>query len=235
MMQATALMPHLSRSSQPEVWRARVSAEFPLLERYWQCLVDTERRRAARFRIEEDRARFVIARGSLRQLVSQRLGIAACEIEFAENEFGKPCLRDAGCALYFNTSHSGDWVLHAFDSAAPVGIDVEAVRADLADLDQYRQVLSSEELAFLEEVPAMHRAHAFAKTWVRKEAYVKAIGEGVSRPLQDISITSDAAGRPRLLYDRNPGSSRARWQLQDVEVDLHHVACLVYRSDVGAA
>jgi 4'-phosphopantetheinyl transferase len=231
-MQTAVPIADTARSSDRELWSIRVSTETPRFDEHWRHLDGVERQRAARFRMELDRARFVIARSSLRQLLAKRLGVAARDIEFAVNPFGKPCLRDARVALHFNTSHSGDWVLHAIDSAAPIGVDVEAVRAELADIDQFRWVLSPEERAFLDEVPASHRAHAFAKVWVRKEAYVKALGEGLSRPLPDISIAVDATDRPRLLYDRNAAGSLARWQFEDVEVDAQHVACLVYRADV---
>lgn len=225
-------MPEPRRRCDREIWRARVSAESSRYDEHWRHLDGAEQRRAARFRADVDRARFVIARGSLRHLLSERLGLASQEIAFGENAFGKPCLQHAPGGLHFNTSHSGDWVLHAFDGAAPIGVDVEALRPDLADIDQFKSVLSSEELARLNELPPAHRARAFATVWVRKEAYVKALGVGLSHPLPGISVGNDAAGRPRLLYDRNAGHSPARWQFEDIKIDEHHVACLVYRGDV---
>ena len=131
-MSAPASAPDGVRLFGPEVHRLRVSAEMPRLEQHWRHLDSAERQRADRFRNEADRARFVIARSSLRQLLARRIGIASGEIRFGENEFGKPLLQHAPVALHFNSSHSGDWVLHAIDSVAPIGIDVEAVRADLA-------------------------------------------------------------------------------------------------------
>ena len=212
-----------------EVHRLLVSAEMPRFEQHWRHLDSAERHRADRFRNEADCARFVIARSSLRQLLARRIGIASGEIRFGENEFGKPLLQHAPVTLHFNSSHSGDWVLHAIDSVAPIGIDVEAVRSDLACIDQFERVLSTEELAELNAVPLQHRARSFAMVWVRKEAYVKALGEGMSRPLRGISIAVDAEGRPRLLYDRSDRESPASWQFEDLVVDARHVACLVCR------
>ncbi|WP_428425646.1 4'-phosphopantetheinyl transferase family protein [Methylibium sp.] len=218
-------------SCRREVRRLRVSTESSHLEAHWPWLDDAERQQARRYRNEADRARFVIARSSLRQILGSLIGVAGRDLAFCRNEFGKPFLADARFSLHFNTSHSGDWVLHAIDAAAPIGVDVEAVREDLARIDQFEGVLSREELAFLNGVPDSHRARAFATVWVRKEAYVKALGEGLSRPLHDISIVEDAAGLPRLLYDRNAGSSAACWAFTDIELDAHHVACMAYRCD----
>jgi 4'-phosphopantetheinyl transferase len=229
-------MPNDVRSFGREVQHLRVSAEVHRLEQYWQHLDSAERRRADRFRNEADRARFVIARSSLRQLLGRRIGVASGEITFGENEFGKPLVQNSPVVLHFNSSHSGDWVLHAIDAAAPIGIDVEAVHSGLTRIDQFERVLSPEEFALLNDLPAIHRALAFARVWVRKEAYVKALGEGLSRPLRDISVIVDATGHhPRLLYDRNAGYSPSCWRFRDVDVDPHHVACMVYRKDVERA
>lgn len=213
------------------VTRVQISTESSRFEPHWRNLDPAERLRAGRFRRDADRLRFVIARSSLRQLLGGHLGIAPEAVVFAENPFGKPLLQDALATLHFNTSHSGDWVLLATDTHAPVGIDVEAVRPEMADNEQFQRVLAMEELTLLNAVPSQHRARAFATTWVRKEAYVKALGEGMSRPLQDICITLDTSGQPRLCYDRNAADARERWRFEDIDIDANHVACLVYHSD----
>jgi 4'-phosphopantetheinyl transferase len=234
-MLAIAPTPDDVRSKAREVWRVRVSAESARFEQHWRHLNDAERQRAARYRNEADRVRFIVARSSLRQVLGRRLGVASWDIRFGENEFGKPLLRDASIPLHFNTSHSGDWVLHAIDDLAPIGIDVEALRCDLADIETFRRVLSPEELVQLSGLPKPRRAGAFATVWVRKEAYVKALGEGMNRPLHEICIMVDHVGRPRLHYDRSAGDSLAHWRFEDIELDARHVACIVYRRDASAA
>jgi 4'-phosphopantetheinyl transferase len=233
-MVAAASISEDARSFGCEVQRLRVSEEVHRLDNHWAHLDRAERQRAERYRIEADRVRYIIARSSLRQLLGRRIGTQSGEIRFGENEFGKPFVEEPPFSLHFNTSHSGDWVLHAVNTFAPVGIDVEAIRAELAHVEQFERVLSPEELAVLNEVPLRHRARTFAMVWVRKEAYVKALGEGMSRPLQDISIVIDATDRcPRLLYDRNEGHSPGCWRFEDIELDVHHAACMVYRTDVN--
>jgi 4'-phosphopantetheinyl transferase len=139
--------------------------------------------------------------------------------------------------LHFNSTHSGDWILHAFDTLGPVGIDVEAVRPALADLEDFAPVLSPEECVAIARLP-LHthtRALALARAWVRKEAYVKAIGEGVSRALPRICIAADGGGKPRLRYDSNSPATPFLWSFDEIAVDAEHVACLVYSSGHGPA
>lgn len=220
----------------PRVWRVHVddaSAEF---DKHFRNLDDAEQQRALRFRREGDRVRFVVARSSLRRLLANQLGVASRQLEFRENAFGKPFLLRPTALMHFNTSHSGEWILHALDTVAPVGVDVEFVRADLAKTEDFELVLSPEEFLQIADLPQAHRARAFARAWVRKEAYVKAVGEGISRSLAEISIGVDSAGKPRLLYDRNPARSPLRWQFEEIEIDTKHVACVVYGSaDTEAA
>jgi 4'-phosphopantetheinyl transferase len=214
----------------PQVWRVRVDDASGAFDKHLRNLDDAEQRRASRFRREEDRVRFVVARSSLRRLLASKLGVETQQLEFCENAFGKPFLLLPSALMHFNTSHSGEWILHVLDTIAPVGVDVELVRAGLAKAEDFGLVLSPEEHLQIADVPQAHRATAFARAWVRKEAYVKAIGEGMSRSLADISIGVDSAGKPHLLYDRNPARSRLCWQFEEIEIDTKHVACVVYGS-----
>lgn len=157
-----------------------------------------------------------------------RLRVANERLAFGTNPFGKPVLTMPGAATHFNTSHSGEWVLHAFDTLGPLGIDVEAVHAGLTNVDDFAAALSPEEFSLIAHLPEHDRAHALARAWVRKEAYVKAIGEGVGRSLRRIDIGIDARGRPCLSYDRNEPGTPFRWNFEDLAMDADHVACLVY-------
>ncbi len=215
----------------PSLWFARIDAEAAHFDAYWQYLDGSERARALRFRRDVDRLRFVVARGSLRRLLGERLGMAPAALTFATNAWGKPMLQVPVRGLHFNTSHAGDWVVHAVDDAAPLGIDIERVRSDLADVDALRHAFAEPELARLRAVePAAQRARAVAVQWVRKEAYVKAVGEGLSRPPQGIEIDTDASHRPRLRHDLGALPGECDWRFDDLAPDDNHVGCLVWRS-----
>lgn len=191
-----------------------------------------ERDRAGRFARRDDAARYIVGHARLRQWLGRRLGIAPRALRFSENAYGKPMLDGLPSAPRFNLSHSGDWVLIAIDAHSPVGVDVEAIRPNMSRIDDFRGVLAPEEQLWLDRLPAGERARAFARTWVRKEAYIKAIGEGMSRDLKSIAIVDDADGGARLLYDANAAPAGGPWLLVDVMVDASHAACLAYRGDV---
>jgi len=210
----------------PEVWRVDVEAETPRLDEHLARLSAVERARAGRFHLDADRARFVVSRGSLRDLLSGAVGCGAGAIEFAQGPQGKPLLARHP-ALHFNTSHSGRWVLHAFADVA-VGIDVEEIRPGMERLDDFAWVLSLDERSAVSQAPRPERAKAMATVWVRKEAYVKALGEGLSRSLQKIGIATGPDGRPMLAFDWNPPAAQRRWSFLDLEMDRDYRACLVH-------
>jgi 4'-phosphopantetheinyl transferase len=225
----------ISRLPAPQVWRVRIDHSCAYFEKHLRTLDTIERERAARFRHVEDRRRFVLGRSSLRRLLAAELGVADSALVFGVNAFGKRLLLSPDNAIDFSSSHSGDWVLHAFDTAHAVGVDVECVRPGFAATPDFAVALSPEERLRLEQVPERDRAHAFARVWVRKEAYVKALGEGMSRSPAHISIDLDATGERCLSYDRNVPRAPAGWCFQDIDVDAKHVACLVTRSPAGTS
>lgn len=211
----------------PEVWTVDVAAEVARLSEHAGRLTADEARRASRFHRDEDRHRFVVGRSTRRQLLAQRLGVDPAKLVFEEGRYGKPRLRpDGDPKPQFSSSHSGRWVLHAV-ADVEVGVDVELVRSDFAKLDDFLWVLSPEERKWVRAAAEPLRAAALATVWVRKEAYVKALGEGLSRSLPEIGIAMGEDG-PHLAYDRNPGDHGRQWSFTDLGVDGLHKACVVH-------
>jgi 4'-phosphopantetheinyl transferase len=192
-------------------------------------LSDTERHRAARFVFDRDRNRFVLARARLRQLLALRLGTEPGSVELTQDVHGKPalaqCLSDSG--LRFNLSHSNDVAVFAFASGCEVGIDVEAVRVmDDADAIAARFFSVAENKAYLELDPG-DRVPGFFNCWTRKEAFVKAIGEGLSYRLDRFDV-SLAPGEPAriLRVDDKPGDA-CGWHLDAFNPIPGYVAAVV--------
>jgi len=142
----------ISRLPAPQVWRVRIDHSCAYFEKHLRTLDTIERERAARFRHVEDRRRFVLGRSSLRRLLAAELGVADSALVFGVNAFGKRLLLSPDNAIHFSSSHSGDWVLHAFDTAHAVGVDVECVRPGFAATPDYAVALSPEERLRLEQV-----------------------------------------------------------------------------------
>lgn len=151
-------------------------------------LDDEERARADRFRFERDRRRFIMRRGLLRTLLADRLDCAPKAIRFTHNAFGKPALH--GSDLRFNMSHSHGLALYAVARGAELGCDIER-QDERIDIDGTASSLFAPgELGALERLPPGQRHSGFFRCWTRKEAYVKALGQGLSHRLDGFDTSS---------------------------------------------
>ena len=181
-----------------------------------QLLAASERARAARFLRDRDRHRFIVARARLRQLLAARLDLRPASVEFAYGAHGKPALA-AGCAdsnLRFNVSHCEGLAVYAFASGREVGVDVEAVRV-LQDADDIAaRFFSRHEYEAYLALDPRARPLGFFNCWTRKEAFIKAIGEGLSHPLDRFDVTLAPGEPPRIVrVDGMPGE-RSGWTLR---------------------
>lgn len=210
-----------------QLWRVFVPRRLPAIEAHWHLLDTAERQRATGFRREEDRRRYILSQGSIRGLLGRYLGVDAADLTFARGEFGKPMLA-AHPELHFNTSHSGDWIVHGLSATTPLGVDVEAIPPDVLHLDDFRHALTRHEIERLRSLPTALRNQDFISTWVRKEAYVKATGHGLSKPLGDISIEALAEGGYRLLHDPHRHTANTEWNWLMLDLGPGYAGCLCY-------
>ncbi len=194
-----------------------------------ELLARDERERRERMRRPVDRDRFTIAYALARTVLAAHLGTGTAEIHFERTclhcggPHGKP--RIDGSDVRFSLSHSGDRVALAVTRDVEVGVDVEVLKPDL-DVDLLAgNVLSAEEAAELAAVAPELRVTAFLTYWTRKEAVLKATGEGLAVPLKLLTVTGlDAA--PRLTEWSDRPSAPARFQLHDLDAGTGHLAGL---------
>lgn len=184
-----------------------------------KTLAEDERERANRFAFRQDRERFIIARGELRRLVGESLGIPPEDVEFQYNPYGKPGL-PAGFSddnLQFNVSHSQDVAVYALTRGRRVGIDIEAVRS-MPDADEVAaRCFSRGELEAYRSLDKEGRRTAFFNCWTRKEAFVKAVGDGLSYPLSDFDV-SLAPGEPaKILRVGELTGGECGWELNNID------------------
>lgn len=220
---------YLDSAGAVEVVTKRLDVEpgaIGLLER---TLSDLERKRANRLVLARDRGRFVVARAWLRSLLSERLGVRPDAVELVYGQHGKPALssRFAHAALCFNVSHAEDVALYAFSHRRNVGVDVEAVR-ELHDADAVaRRFFSRREVEEYAALGSRDRPLGFFNCWTRKEAFVKAIGDGLQYPLDRFDV-SLAPGRPaEILRVSETTGSRCGWRLNAVSPVPGFVAAVV--------
>ena len=173
------------------VWQAWLDRGAEEVQRLESFLSPEEIARANRFHFEQDRNHYIVGRGLLRELLSKYLDQAPSALEFSYGEHGKPTLAGAAASsgLSFNLSHSGGLAVYAFARERSLGVDVERVKPDFASEDIARRYFSAREVNDLVTLPIAERTEAFFRCWTRKEAYIKARGEGLRIPLDGFSVS----------------------------------------------
>jgi 4'-phosphopantetheinyl transferase len=174
-----------------DVVSARLDVTLDAVRASAALLSKEERQRAARFAFDRDRNRFVVARGRLRELLAARLGVPPGSVELVYGARGKPALspRFADAELYFNVSHSGDVAAYAFSHRREIGVDVERVRVIRDTDDIAARFFSRRENEAYLALDQRDKLVGFFNCWTRKEAFIKALGEGVHHPLDSFDVT----------------------------------------------
>jgi 4'-phosphopantetheinyl transferase len=191
------------------------AADLDALEANAHVLSEDELDRAGRFRFERDRQRFVTARSTLRRLLAEHLDASPADIAFEYGQHGKPDV--PGSPVSFNLSHSGSYALFAFAPRLELGVDLEVLDQALVDETLVaKRFFSPHELATLCAYAPSARPRAFLRCWTRKEAFVKARGDGLNLPLQDFDVSFGMGERPALLRTAWSSSEPEEWTLADV-------------------
>ena len=209
------------------VWLADLNQ--PSADKLKRLLTEDEIARAERFHFDKDRNHYIIARGLLRQLLAAYLRTAAGELRFDYAEKGKPSL--VGADINFNLAHSYGKAIYAFSRGRELGVDLEFIREDFGGDEIAERFFSPGEISALKDVPIDLTKQAFFNCWTRKEAYIKARGEGLSMPL-DVFEVSLAPGEPAaLLRNHKEPAELSRWTMQALAAPDGYVAALVVEGD----
>ena len=217
------------------VWTVLVPDIMPYLPELEQVLSSGETQRAARFVRPVDRCRYIAAHGILRQLLGGYLGLAPAGLEFVANDFGKPSLAPGAgrTPLSFNLTHSGDVILYVFGDGRHVGVDVEAIRTDLNIMELAQGQFSPQEIATLQATNPSDQTGAFFRCWTRKEAYLKARGEGLGFPLKQFAVSFGNDEPTALLWAADDSSASERWSVFDLVPAPGYAAAVVSEGRPG--
>lgn len=205
--------------SKVHVWRAELDRPAAYVDGMLRTLREDERARADRFYRSEDRARFICTRGTLRTLLGRYLGEEPGGLRFEYNRHGKPYLAEgqgAGPALCFNVSHSEGYALLAFTRGRELGVDLERIQPGFAHEELAGRFFSAREVSSLGGLPRDLRAAAFFTCWTRKEAYIKARGQGLSIPLDTFEVSLAPGEVAALLRADEDPHGAGHWSLRDL-------------------
>ncbi len=184
------------------------SVSAPLVDASVAWLSDDEAARWKRFIREEDRRRFLLARGLVRSVLARCTGQTPSSLAFEVGPYGKPALvgEPDSAATHFNLSHTRGLVVLAVCREAEVGVDVEAIDRNLDPLRLAARNFSISERATLEACADENRATRFFEVWTLKEAYVKALGVGLTHELGAFSVMLDP--QPPSIIEHVDGADR---------------------------
>jgi 4'-phosphopantetheinyl transferase len=217
------------------VWRAELDRSEAETAALAGLLAADERARADRFRFERDRRRYTVGRGFLRTLLGQTLGIAPEEIVLAYGTRGKPALATpADSGLEFNLSHSNGLALLATSWGKAVGIDLEYQGKAVDFLGIANRFFNPRELAQIrDQREAAAQRVAFFRGWARKEAFLKARGDGLWIGLDQFEVSIDPAVPAGLIWTAWDPDEAGRWTLLDVDAAPGFAAALVVEGAVS--
>lgn len=211
-----------------DVWAFPIQSSDLQIAEFYNILSPDERTRARQFRFDHLQRSFIFRRGALRVLLGGYLSMAPQEISFLYGPQGKPHI-DKEKLLGFNSSHSGGIVLFAFAREYDIGVDIEHVRR-LSDIDDVVQrFFCPEEISQFASIPYEQRERAFFCCWTRKEAYLKAVGTGLSTQLDSFRVTLNPLESARLLHINGDDHAAQAWTLQDLAFSSRYAGAIAYR------
>jgi 4'-phosphopantetheinyl transferase len=223
-------------SDELHVWRVSVLQPEPVV-RHWQSLLTpSEKAKLARFRFPADAQRGLASRGALRSVLGKYLEQDGATLEFTTEQQGKPVLAGAFPMgrIEFNVSHSGDWVLLGFARGRPLGVDVEQWRELETLAPIVRDYFAPPEVDAWLALPDALRQEGFFNGWTRKEAYLKALGLGLFKPLDRFHVRLTPGQPPALLFDADDPHAPSQWQMHAVDMGQGYSgAVAVFRGASG--
>lgn len=195
-------------SGQVHVWCAQLDVAPALEAHFCSCLSPDEKSRADRFHFAADRSRFVVSRGVLRELIGSYLRLAPASVVISKDQRDKPFVpsnydSNSPGRLRFNASHSASLAVFAFADGLELGIDIEYIQRALDFEAIAESYFTESEKAQLGHLAPDAKREAFFLGWTRKEAYLKATGEGLRASLDRVEVSLQAEPGPILLKNRS--------------------------------
>lgn len=188
-----------------------------------------EQERAARFLSTASRKHFINARGQMREIFAAYLGKQPQGIEFAYNPHGKPYLKEPEQhhSMRFNLSHSGGMGLLALTAGQDVGVDIERTSREVDYATISSRFFSPAEAIILRKLPPQEQAQAFFTGWTRKEAYIKALGLGLTIPLDSFEVSLLPGDSPQII------TLNGNWIVYPLDPGPGFIAALVTEAPVS--
>jgi 4'-phosphopantetheinyl transferase len=210
------------------LWTVLLEASEDNFARALSWLSEQETARAERFRFDRHRRAFIIGRAALRALLARYLGLEAAAIQFVYGPQSKPALADPFCSLRFNASNSGSLAAYAFTTGCEIGVDIEQYRP-LCDFESIAdRFFSPGETAELLNLSPNEKTAGFFNCWTRKEAFIKAMGGGLSIPLDSFRVTLEPGVPARMVSLEGSNEAALGWTLHHFDPAPDYAGAIAY-------
>lgn len=210
------------------VWKASLDYNESKINSAIEFLSMDEVERANRFYFENDRSQFIVRRSILKQIIAKYLEIDPKNLLFGYNLFGKPHLINDSLkhSLKFNMSYSNNMALYAISYEIEVGIDIEFIQKDIEFQQIIDRFFSPNEIEYLRNINIDKRKEEFFKIWTRKEAVLKALGKGVSIPLQMVNVAYNRSNFIFRIHNDGNHGEKSSWNVQDLLPANNYIASI---------
>jgi 4'-phosphopantetheinyl transferase len=222
----------LLKPNEIHIWRIDDRDPSAAVDRLSRVLTPQEWERHDRFVSPKDRRRFLITRAMVREVLSRyRPDVAPSDWRFVFNDFGKPSIAEDQCdgQLHFNIAHTSGAIVLALRREPGIGIDVECLDRAIGGLSFFDSVFTEREIQSIRALPESRQARQFYTLWTLKEAYIKAIGMGLSIPLRGFGFDVDGADHPALYLCGYEDCNAADWRFRIWLAAPDHVMALAFR------
>ena len=192
-------------------------------------LAEDEVRRTGRFLFDKHREHFAIGRAAARMILGRYVDVAPEKVEYAYDNLGKPRFANAklNAEFRFNFSNSSDLGLLAITPKTEIGVDPERIRTMSDMLGLAKRYFAQQETDLLFSLPESEQPHAFFRYWTRKEAYLKAVGKGLTFPLRNVHVSQDdTTGDCRIVDINGDQSEAAKWSLTNLSPHEEYKAAI---------
>ncbi len=198
------------------VWATTLSVASDVLENFSATLSPDEQERAQKFKFEKHRNRYIAGRGALRGILGKYFNVGPAGLRFVYSANGKPTLSGefAGAGIHFNLAHTEDLALVAVTRIGLVGVDVEAVRPVKNVEELVARFFSPRENELFQKVSDHEKPAAFFNLWTRKEALLKATGEGITRSLSLVEVSFLPGETARLIAVSGDEKAAGEWWMR---------------------
>lgn len=204
------------------------------LEQYHALLNEKERAHLSRLRLPRIREEYLVARALVRSVLSLYADIPPENWDFSAEDYGKPVVKFPWDGFgTFNLSHSAGMVICAVAAGGQIGADVESLDRKTTGISLARRFFSPAEVELLRQAPQAERQELFLQIWTLKESYIKAIGQGLSMPLDRFFFALPGEGPPELYFTDQAAHPQTDWQFAQLRMSSrHHISVAISAATV---